>query len=73
LPAHENQNEDKRVESIFVPCLDEGSTPSSSTKSADFQQLAKSKKFTLIRVRGHIRFRPRDGNVKGGAMPANHL
>ena len=27
---------DKRVESIWVPCLDEGSTPSISTKKAGF-------------------------------------
>jgi len=32
LPLHENPNEDKHVESLFIPCLDEGSTPSSSTK-----------------------------------------
>ncbi|VBB48037.1 hypothetical protein TRIP_D440055 [uncultured Paludibacter sp.] len=28
----ENLSEDKHVESLLFPCLDEGSTPSSSTK-----------------------------------------
>ena len=28
---HENEVQDKRVESVWFPCLDEGSTPSSST------------------------------------------
>ena len=28
---HENENQDKHVESVWFPCLDEGSTPSSST------------------------------------------
>jgi len=28
---HENEGGDKHVESIWFPCLDEGSTPSSST------------------------------------------
>ncbi len=31
LPALENLSEDKHVESLLFPCLDEGSTPSSST------------------------------------------
>ena len=31
LPPHENQGEDKRVESILLPRLDAGSTPVSST------------------------------------------
>ena len=31
LPQHENQSQDKRVESVWFPRLDEGSTPSSST------------------------------------------
>ena len=31
LPADENEGQDKRVESIYVPCLDAGSTPASST------------------------------------------
>ena len=34
LPLHENEGQDKRVESISVPCLDEGSNPSISTKLA---------------------------------------
>ena len=28
---HENEGQDKHVESVWFPCLDEGSTPSSST------------------------------------------
>ena len=32
LLLDENQGQDKRVESIFVPCLDVGSTPTSSTR-----------------------------------------
>jgi len=32
LLTHENLSEDKHVESLLFPCLDEGSTPSSSTK-----------------------------------------
>jgi len=31
LLQHENEVQDKRVESVWFPCLDEGSTPSSST------------------------------------------
>jgi hypothetical protein len=31
LPVHEKPSEAKHVESILFPCLDEGSTPSSST------------------------------------------
>ena len=31
LPTLENLGEDKHVESLLFPCLDEGSTPSSST------------------------------------------
>jgi len=31
LPTLENLSEDKHVESLLFPCLDEGSTPSSST------------------------------------------
>ena len=37
LPALENQVSDKRVESILFPRLDEGSSPSWSTKHTDFQ------------------------------------
>ncbi len=33
LPQHENEGQDKRVESVWFPCLDEGSTPSISTKT----------------------------------------
>ena len=32
LQQHENEGQDKHVESVWFPCLDEGSTPSSSTK-----------------------------------------
>ena len=32
LPLLENQGQDKRVESILVPCLDAGSNPAISTK-----------------------------------------
>lgn len=32
LHGHENLSEDKHVESLLVPRLDEGSTPSWSTK-----------------------------------------
>ena len=31
LPVHENLSNDKRVESLLLPCLDEGSIPSWST------------------------------------------
>jgi len=31
LLQHENEVQDKHVESVWFPCLDEGSTPSSST------------------------------------------
>ena len=31
LPVHENEDQDKRVESSGLPCLDEGSIPSGST------------------------------------------
>ena len=38
-PAEKDQTATKRVESILVPCLDEGSTPSSSTSmNVDFTQ-----------------------------------
>ena len=33
LPQHENEGWNKRVESVWFPCADEGSTPSSSTKT----------------------------------------
>ncbi len=36
---HENQNKAKHVESIFIPCLDEGSIPSSSTTYTENQQV----------------------------------
>lgn len=35
MPLLENQNQDKRVESISIPCLDAGSTPASSTSTYD--------------------------------------
>ena len=42
LSIHENSGEDKHVESVWLPRLDEGSTPSSSTVNADNQQFVKS-------------------------------
>ena len=35
LPSDEKQNQDKRVESILVPCLDAGSTPAISTMTEE--------------------------------------
>ena len=35
LLQHENEGQDKRVESVWFPCADEGSTPSSSTKKIE--------------------------------------
>ena len=32
LSSHENERQDKRVESILVPCLDAGSNPAISTE-----------------------------------------
>ena len=32
LPIHENEGKDKHVESVWLPRLDEGSIPSSSTQ-----------------------------------------
>ena len=40
----ENEGQDKRVESVWFPCLDEGSTPSSSTN------VTPSRGLTLVRV-----------------------
>lgn len=37
---------DKHVESLRVPCLDEGSTPSSSTDSRNISVLNKTNGFT---------------------------
>ena len=37
LFLHENLGEDKHVESVWLPRLDEGSTPSSSTNNIDNQ------------------------------------
>jgi len=34
LSIHENLGEDKHVESVWLPRLDEGSTPSRSTKKS---------------------------------------
>jgi hypothetical protein len=53
LLTHENLSEDKHVEGLLFPCLDEGSTPSSSTDC--FNQKAKPKKtnpakYTFCRV-----------------------
>ena len=43
LPLHENVVKDKHVESLWFPCLDEGSTPSSSTVSIDMLSKIKNK------------------------------
>ena len=45
LLAHENLSEDKHVEGLLFPCLDEGSTPSSSTDW--FSQKTTPKRQTL--------------------------
>ena len=39
LPPLDNQAEDKHVESVQMPLLDEGSTPSSSTFNALFNPI----------------------------------
>jgi len=41
LPTLENLSEDKHVESLLFPCLDEGSTPSSSTDTILIQLKAR--------------------------------
>jgi hypothetical protein len=46
LPTLENLSEDKHVESLLFPCLDEGSTPSSSTK-------------TILNRRGYLKIKLR--------------
>ena len=43
LPQLENEGQDKRVESVWFPCADEGSTPSSST-------MLRQRGLTLVRV-----------------------
>ena len=40
LPWHENQAETTHVESLLIPRLDEGSIPSSSTKSASYADMS---------------------------------
>lgn len=42
----ENLGEDKHVESVWLPRLDEGSTPSSSTDSRNISVLNKTNGFT---------------------------
>jgi len=42
LPTLENLSEDKHVESLLFPCLDEGSTPSDSTSNLDNQGFIES-------------------------------
>ena len=44
LPSHENEVWNKRVESVWFPRADEGSTPSSST------YVSPSRGLTLVRV-----------------------
>lgn len=56
LPALENQVSDKRVESILFPRLDEGSSPSWSTKEAliiSVIQICSDKKSDKLRYYGH--------------------
>ena len=50
LLSHENQGQDKRVESILVPCLDAGSTPAISTDNEYyFEELVKNiRNFCII-------------------------
>ena len=53
LPALENQVSDKRVESILFPRLDEGSSPSWSTKEAliiSVIQICSDKKSDKLKV-----------------------
>ena len=44
----DKQNEDKRVESKLLPRLDEGSTPSSSTKFFKTLQISNKKLFDCL-------------------------
>ena len=46
LSQHENEVQDKRVESVWFPCADEGSTPSSSTNV----MIMKAIRFTLFAI-----------------------
>ena len=39
LPLLENKGQDKRVESILVPCLDAGSNPAISTSLGDYEEI----------------------------------
>ncbi len=69
----ENEGQDKRVESVWFPCADEGSTPSSST-------MLRQRGLTLVRV---LRKRsdyvdydslqlhyPKTGSIHDGVLPA---
>ena len=47
LPPDENKNQDKRVESISVPCLDAGSTPASSTACSGGYKIHRGLKLVL--------------------------
>ena len=51
LPLHENPNEDKHVESLFIPCLDEVRLPPAPRKTDHLQFIAKEvyKQFTLFK------------------------
>ena len=40
LPPHENEVQNKHVESVWFPCLDEGSTPSRSTIRCQYDLLS---------------------------------
>ena len=51
LPLLENQGQDKRVESILVPCLDAGSTPAISTKKSKLFGYIKKKQYLCSEFR----------------------
>ena len=57
LPPDQNQQPTKHVESLLIPRLDEGSSPSSSTNKPDYQVITKiTPNFTPINVRLGIAF-----------------
>lgn len=60
MPVHENLSEDKHVESLLFPCLDEGSTPSSSTdyKIQYISNACKINDFTGICILSKSQFVP---------------
>ena len=46
---HENQPQNKHVESTSVTCLDEGSTPSSSTKKENLLQKSNKQNAPIVK------------------------